>query len=106
MPDSPAPTFSPDVVEAICRHMNGDHAEDCRTMVRGLAGVEASAATMTGLDGDHAFMRAETADGPVDVALPWSERLTERAQVRVEVVKLHEQASRALGLDVRPSEGH
>jgi putative heme iron utilization protein len=106
MPETPAPTFPSDVVDAICRHMNDDHAEDCRTMVRGLAGIDATAATMTGLDGDHAFLRAETADGPVEVSLPWSERLTERAQVRVEVVAMYQQAAQALGLEVSSSEGH
>jgi putative heme iron utilization protein len=106
MSDTAAPTFPPDVVEAICRHMNGDHAEDCRTMVVGLTGIQATSATMTGLDGDQAFLRADTADGPVDVALPWSRRLTDRAQVRVEVVQLHEQACRALGIEVGASEGH
>jgi len=106
MADTPAPTFPPDVVEAILRHMNGDHVEDCRTIVRGLTEIDATTATMTGLDGDHAFFRAETADGPVDVSLPWSERLTERAQVRVAVVELHEQASTALGLQAATSEGH
>ncbi|HEY6533010.1 MAG TPA: DUF2470 domain-containing protein [Acidimicrobiales bacterium] len=106
MADTSAPTFPPDVVEAICRHMNGDHADDCRTMVVGLTGIPATGATMTGLDGDQAYLIADTPDGPVDVALPWSQQLTDRAQVRVEVVRLHEEACRALGIEVATSEGH
>jgi hypothetical protein len=106
MADASAPTFSADVVEAICRHMNDDHPADCLRMVQGLAGVEATGATMSGLDADNAYFRADTHDGPVEVTLPWSERLTERAQVRLEVVRMHEEASRALGLEVATNEGH
>jgi len=100
------PTFGPDVVDAICRHMNGDHADDCLRMVQGLGGVPATAATMTGLDDLSAFFRATTEDGELDVALPWSHRLTERAEVRTEVVVMHEQACRALGLEPDVGEGH
>lgn len=106
MADESAPTFSPDVVGAILRHMNGDHPADCLRIVQGLGGLNATEATMTGLDADHAFFRADTADGPVDVSLPWSERLTERAQVRTEVVRMHEEACTALGIEVASSEGH
>lgn len=99
MSDAGTPTFPPDVVEAVCRHMNGDHTEDCRIMVAGLAGIDAIGATMTGFDADNAFLRAQTIDGDVDVALPWSTRITERAQVRSEVVRMYGEASQALGID-------
>jgi putative heme iron utilization protein len=106
MTDAGTTTFAPEVVEAICRHMNDDHAEDCLRMVKGLGGVEATAATMTGLDGAVARFVATTADGPVDVVLPWSRPLTERGEVRVEVVRMHEEACRALGIEVPAAEGH
>ncbi len=106
MTDGPAPTFAPDVVTAICRHMNGDHADDCLRMVQGLGGVDATAATMTGLDGDVARFSATTPTGEVEVVLPWSARLTERAQVRTEVVRMHEQACRELGIELAAGDGH
>jgi hypothetical protein len=106
MADESAPPFTPDVVGAILRHMNDDHPADCLRIVQGLAGVHATAATMTGLDADNAFFRAETSDGFTEVDIPWSEHLTERAQVRVEVVRMHEEACKALGIEVASSEGH
>jgi putative heme iron utilization protein len=106
MSDAPAPAFAPEVVDAICRHMNGDHADDCLRMVQGLGGVDATAATMTGLDADTAWFSATTTAGAVDVALPWSERLTERGQVRTQVVRMHEQACRNLGLEISAGDGH
>lgn len=106
MSDAAPPAFAPDVVAAICRHMNDDHPDDCLRMVQGLGGVDATAVTMTGLDDLSAFFRATTADGETDVVLPWSHRLTERGEVRTEVVAMHEQACRALGLEPGPGEGH
>ena len=100
-----ATPFTPDVVEAICRHMNEDHPDDCVRMVRGLAGVDADRVTMTGLDADAAFFRVEE-PRVADVSLPWSGRLTERGQVRVEVVRMHEEACRRLGIDLPAAEGH
>jgi putative heme iron utilization protein len=106
MSDAAPPRFSPDVVEAICRHMNVDHPDDCLRMVQGLGGVQASAATMTGLDDLAAFFTATTDTGEVEVVLPWSHQLTERAEVRTEVVVMHEQACRNLGIDTAADEGH
>ena len=100
-----ATPFTPDVVEAICRHMNDDHPDDGVRMVRGLAGVDADRVTMTGLDADRAYFRVE-APRPLHVSLAWSERLTERGQVRLEVVRMHEQACRALGTEPPAAEGH
>jgi hypothetical protein len=106
MTDAAPPTFAPDVVAAICRHMNDDHPDDCVRMVHGLGGVEASSVTMTGLDEVSAFFTATTPAGPVPVVLPWSHRLTERREVRTEVVAMHEQACRNLGIDIPSDEGH
>ena len=102
-----ATPFTPDVVEAIRRHMNDDHPDDCLRMVQGLGGaVDATAATMAGLDADTAVFVATTPAGEVEVVLPWSGHLTERGQVRTEVVRMHEEACRALGIDLPAAEGH
>jgi hypothetical protein len=100
-----ATPFTPDAVAAICRHMNDDHPDDCVRMVRGLAGVDADRVTMTGLDADRAYFHVESPEA-VDVSLAWSEHLTERGQVRVEVVRMHEEACRKLGIDLPAVEGH
>ena len=107
MSDVPSP-FSADVVAAIARHMNDDHAEDNVTICRGLGGQPGTtAATMTGMTPDG-IVFAATVEGAdhgqtdqVDVLVPWAEPITERAQVRAEVVRMHTEASTALGLPPR-----
>jgi hypothetical protein len=101
--------FSAEVVAAIARHMNDDHAEDNVTICRGLGGQPGTvAATMTGMTPDGIVFAATVDDGDgdgtadqVEVIVPWSEPITERAQVRMEVVRMHTEASEALGLAPR-----
>ncbi len=108
--DAPSP-FSPDVVAAIARHMNDDHAADNVTIVRGLGGQPATvAATMTGMTPDG-IVFAATVEGAdhgrtdqVEVLVPWAEPITERAQVRMEVVRMHTEAAAALGLPTESRE--
>jgi putative heme iron utilization protein len=92
-------TFTPEVVAQIARHMNDDHAGDNVLIVRGLGGIAAaSAARMSGLDQDGMDFEA-TVDGiAVPVRIPFSERLTERRQVRGEAVRMYQQACAALGV--------
>lgn len=93
-------TFPPEVVDQIAAHMNGDHAADNVLIVRGLGGVDAaSAAKMSGMDADGMDFEA-TVDGiVVPVRIPFSERLTERRQVRGEAVRMYQQACAALGVE-------
>lgn len=91
--------FTPDVVEQIARHMNGDHAEDNVLIVRGLGGVRtASAARMSGLDADGMDFEATVNGIAVPVRIPFRERLTERRQVRGEAVRMYQEACAALGV--------
>ncbi|MBG6089997.1 hypothetical protein IW256_004110 [Actinomadura viridis] len=108
------------MVRQITRHMNDDHAEDCAAICRALGGRPgAHAARMTGLDADGIDFVAlmDPAGEPpgdegqeggsgagsggagreVPVRIPWSRRLTERAQVRHEVVRMAAEARAALG---------
>jgi hypothetical protein len=105
MSDAPSP-FSADVVAAIARHMNDDHAEDNVTICRGPGGQPGTtAATMTGMTPDGIVFAAtidgEAGEDQVEVVVPWGEPITERAQVRTEVVRMHTEASAALGLPAR-----
>jgi len=92
MPESDV--FPPDVVAAILRHMNDDHAADSLAIVRAHGGPpDAVAARMTGLDatgGD--FAATLPGGGEAVVRIPWSRTLTERAEVRAEVVRLYQEA--------------
>ncbi|SEG76143.1 Protein of unknown function [Thermomonospora echinospora] len=99
-------TFSEDVVAAIARHMNEDHVEDSVLIVRALGGLpDATSAVLTGLDADGVDFTVEAGGGSVPVRIPWSRRLTERAQVRAEVVRMYDEARAALGLPQRDQNG-
>lgn len=92
-------TFTPEVVAQIARHMNDDHAEDNVLIVRGLGGIgTASAARMSSLDPDGMDFEATVNGIAVPVRIPFSERLTERRQVRGEAVRMYQQACAALGI--------
>ncbi|MEV8509937.1 DUF2470 domain-containing protein [Actinoplanes sp. NPDC051475] len=95
-------TFTPDVVEQIARHMNGDHAEDNVLIVRGLGGVStASAARVSGVDADGMDFEATVNDIAVPVRIPFQRRLTERREVRGEAVRMYRDACAALGVEPR-----
>jgi putative heme iron utilization protein len=91
--------FPPEVVEQIARHMNDDHTDDNVLILRALGGVTtATAARVSGMDAD-AMEFAAVVDGiQVPVRIPFSERLTERRQVRAEAVRMYREACTALGV--------
>lgn len=92
--------FTDEVVGRITRHMNDDHAADCLAICRALGGVpDATAARMTGMTAE-AFAFAATVGGvDTPVRVPFGRRLTERAEVRVEAVRMAEEARARLGLE-------
>ncbi|MEV0581415.1 DUF2470 domain-containing protein [Nonomuraea sp. NPDC050310] len=90
--------FTPDVVAQIKRHMNDDHTDDARLIVRALGGrPEAAEVTTVDVDGEAIHFLA---DGE-PVRVPWGETLTERPQVRVAVVRLYQEACAKLGVTPR-----
>ena len=97
-----ATPFSPDVVAAVTQHMNDDHPDDALLIVRAFGGYpEATAARMTGLDGTAGEYSATVDGREVAVRIPWSQPLTERAQIRTEVVRLYREACARLGVAPR-----
>lgn len=91
--------FSPEVVTAVTAHMNGDHPEDTLLICRALGGVpEATAARMTGLDGEGGDYAATVDGAERTVRIPWGRPLTKRAQIRQEVVRMYEAACAELGV--------
>jgi heme oxygenase (biliverdin-producing, ferredoxin) len=92
--------FPPDVIAAIMRHVNEDHPADSLLIVRILGGLPAAEdAVMSGMDADGIDFTVRLGGGDqCALRLPWSERLTERAQVRAEVVRMYE-AARAVQPD-------
>lgn len=109
-------TFQADVVSAILSHMNADHTGDNLVIVRAFAEPDAVSAVMTGFDADGATWSAELGDA-VDstgesgetgvtrevreVRIPWSVPISERAEVRREIVVLFDAAAEKLGLPPR-----
>lgn len=89
----PAPEFTDDVVAAVLRHMNDDHAEDSLLICRVLGGrPDATAALMTGFDHEAAEFDATVPDGVVRLRLPWDQPVRDRKDVRVAVVAMFRKA--------------
>jgi putative heme iron utilization protein len=96
--------FTPEVVAAISRHMNDDHAADSLLICRSLGGrPAATGARMTGLDAAGIDFTVTVPGGTVPVRVPFAQPVTERAEVRREVVRLYRQACALLGVPARPA---
>ena len=81
--------------------MNGDHTDDNLLITRAFAPERhIAAATMTGFD----VWEVTSAAGTVaEVRIPWpGGTISERPEVRREVVALYDEACRRLGVDPRP----
>jgi hypothetical protein len=94
-------SFPAEVVAAILHHMNDDHTDDSLTIARAFADPAAEAATMTDLDTDGSTWDV-VVDGRTRAhVVPWLGPVAERADVRREVVHLHDEAVARLGLPAR-----
>lgn len=98
-----AAAFDPDVVAAVCRHMNEDHADDGLLICRSLAGsAEAVAARAVDVDATGMRFAVTEPDGSSrDVVVPFDEPVSERPQIRLAVVALYEKACAAAGVPPR-----
>jgi len=94
--------FSPEVVAAVLHHMNDDHIDDNTLIVRAFAGVEPESAAMADLDQLGGTWRYVAGGVAGELRLPWSEELTERPQIRREIVALYDSACARLGVEPRP----
>ncbi|RRR99169.1 biliverdin-producing heme oxygenase [Glycomyces terrestris] len=89
--------FEPKVVAAICHHMNHDHADDTLVICRGAGGQpRAHAARMTGFDGEGADFAAAVGETEVAIRVDWARPLSERAEVRPEIVRIFTESKEAL----------
>jgi hypothetical protein len=96
------PTFPAETVTAVLNHMNQDHLDDCVLIARAFGDPAASAAEMTCLD--HAGGTwVYTVDGATrELVVPWSTEISERAEIRREIVVLHDRACEKLGIEPTP----
>lgn len=90
-------SFPPEVVDAVLRHMNSDHADDNLVIARANGAPDAVEATMTGLDADGGVWSVAGAE----LRIPWTIPVAERADLRKAVVLLYRAACRTLGIEPR-----
>lgn len=98
------PAFSPDVIAAVLHHMNDDHVDDSLLISRAFGSLDAESAAMTDLDENGATFVYEIAGGQHSVVVPWTETISQRPQIRREVVVLYDRACAILGVEPRPHE--
>lgn len=85
--------------------MNGDHPEDNLLIARAFGRPDATASTMIGLTEQAGIWRVTGADGEQDLAVAWpGGPISERPEIRREVVVLYKTACERLG--VKPREEH
>ncbi|MFD5224700.1 biliverdin-producing heme oxygenase [Microbacterium sp. NPDC058342] len=90
------------VVSAVTGHMNGDHADDNLLIARAFGFPAATGATMSGLDAHRGVWRVTDAAGEHEVTVPWpGGEVTERPQLRREIVMIYREACRRLGVSAR-----
>jgi len=86
-------------------HMNGDHGADNLLIARAFGpSADIVSARMTDFDGESGRWDAALVDGEtIDVAVPWpGGPISERHEVRREIVALYDEACRRLGVEARP----
>ena len=102
MTDHDAFQFDEATVAGVTAHMNADHTDDTLLICRALGDRDgATAATMVGLDGDGGDYVVTVDGNDEQIRIPWSRPLTERGEIRVEVVRIYEAACAHLGLVAR-----
>lgn len=95
-------TFSDDIVTAVLHHMNDDHTDDSLLIARAFGDADAETATMTGLDFEAGIFAYTIGAETHDLRVPWSKPITERPEIRREVVMLYNAACERLGIEPRP----
>ena len=82
--------------------MNGDHPEDNLLIARAFGRPEATDSAMVGLDGTAGIWQVKDPSGEHEVRVEWpGGAISERAEIRREVVALYKQACETLGVPAR-----
>lgn len=88
-------TFDEEVIAAVIGHMNAEHRHDSLAIVRSLAGVtDATEVVITDLSGEGVAFEVKTPSGSHRAVVPWYETPRTRADIRLELVRMTESASR------------
>lgn len=94
--------FAPDVVAGVLHHMNDDHNDDNLLIARAFGDTAATASVMTDLDGDGGVWTITVNTEARELRVPWTGPITERPEIRREVVVLYDRACEILGVTPRP----
>ncbi|GAA1922211.1 hypothetical protein GCM10009775_13350 [Microbacterium aoyamense] len=97
--------FDESVRSAVLGHMNGDHGDDNLLIARAFGpDADATSSTMVDFDGDGGdWLAVSPTGGTVDVRVPWpGGPISERPEVRREIVALYDLACGRLGVAPRP----
>ena len=91
--------FDDTVIAAVTGHMNDDHTEDSLLIARAFGYPDATRSEMVGLDGEGGTWRVTDPAGEHTLSVPWpSGPISERPQIRREVVFLYRAACEKLGI--------
>lgn len=99
--------FDDAALRGVLSHMNNDHTDDNVLIASALGGVpDVVGAEMVGFDGDGGQWRIATAGGGEEVVtIAWpGGAISERREVRREIVALYDLACERLGVTPRPHE--
>jgi hypothetical protein len=99
-------TFDDTAVAGVLGHMNTDHADDNLLIVRAFGATDATSSVMAGFDGDGGDWATTTRSGEsACVRVAWlGGAISERREVRREIVALYDEACARLGVTPRPHE--
>ena len=93
-----ADPFSDEAVAAICRHMNDDHTADTLVICRAFGAWESvDAARLESLGPNGLEFTVDSGGAQHTLSLPWLDEVTDRAQVRAEIVARFHEAQVRLG---------
>ncbi len=87
--------------------MNDDHTDDNLLIARAFGHRDAMTSRMVGLDGNGGhwvYSRATPGAGEVALRVEWSRAISERPEIRREIVVLYDRACAELGIEPRPHE--
>lgn len=99
--------FAPDVVAAVCRHMNDDHRADSLLICQTLGAIpEATDAEAVDVDSTAMRFHVTHPDGESHSAeVRFATPALARSQIRLAVVELYERACAAAGIAARTTDG-
>ena len=96
------PEFDTAITGAVLHHMNDDHPEDSLLIARAFGHTDATEATMTAFDTEGVTWLYTLEGSEIELTLRWTAPISERAEIRREIVVLYDDACAKLGIEPRP----